>query len=360
MDLKQFFQRQPLLTIGIALILFDILFGGSFFAVMGIILIIVYVVRRKQGNIGKVNLNNLLKTIFKKTKFNNLNFNSQKPMETINPKKGKIGWWIGLTILLVIVISFASAFWVVVDAGETGVRSFFGKVRDNEFHSGFHLKNPLERVTKMNTRTQEYTMSVAQGEGERYGADAITALTKEGLSVDLDITVLYRLIEEKASDVYRDVGLLYDETIIRPSIRSVIREVIAEYDAKEIYSEKRQEAAQRISEVLVGKLEPRGIELEDVLLRHVQLPPDLAQSIQQKLQAEQEAQRYDFILQTEQKEAERKRIEAEGQRDAQAIINQSLTSNYLNYLYIQNLQEREGTIYVPTNPGTGVPLFRGL
>jgi len=354
MDLKKLFNKYPLLSYGIITVLLGLIFNSSFFIIAGIILILVFI---RQKNKGEKSFD--FKEIIKK--FNpNLNF-KDKSMETINPKRGrKIGGLITLGVVLIIFLSFASAFWVVVEAGETGVKSFFGKVRDQEFHSGFHLKNPLEKITRMNIRTQEYTMSIAQGEGRRTGADAITALTKEGLSVNLDITVLYHLIEEKASDVYRDVGLLYDETIIRPSIRAVIREVIANYDAKDIYSEKRQEAALNIAEVLKTKLEPRGIELEDVLLRHVELPADLAQSIQQKLQAEQESQRYDFVLEKETKEAERKRIEAAGQRDSQKIINESLTSSYLNYLYIQNLQNREGTIYVPTNPNTGVPLFRGL
>ncbi|HAT03914.1 MAG TPA: hypothetical protein DCS29_04040 [Candidatus Magasanikbacteria bacterium] len=353
MDFKQLIRQYPLAVGGFGSIILGLIVNSTFLIFLGFIVLYIFFSQAKK----KGTTNNFdIKKIFSK-----FNFNSGKPMETINPKRGRrIGFWIVLLVLFFVFLSFVSAFWVVVEAGETGVRSFFGKVQDNEFHSGFHLKNPLEKVTKMSIRTQDYTMSVAQGEGEREGADAITALTKEGLSVDLDITILYHLMEEKASDVYRDVGFMYDETIIRPAIRAVIREVIAQYDAKDIYSEKRQEAVQQIITELTKKLEPRGIELEDVLLRHVQLPADLAGSIQQKLQAEQEAQRYDFILQTEQKEAERKRIEAEGQRDAQQIINQSLTPNYLNYLYIQNLENRAGTIYVPTNPSTGVPLFRGL
>jgi regulator of protease activity HflC (stomatin/prohibitin superfamily) len=282
-------------------------------------------------------------------------------MEVINPKKSK--WWMYLTvffIVLFVVLPFASRFWVIIGAGETGVQSLFGKVRDEELHSGFHFRNPFVRVIKMNIRTEDYTMSVAHGEGERVSPDAITALTKEGLSVDLDITVLYHIQEENASDIYRDVGLQYNEVIIRPQIRSVIREVIAAYEAKDIYSEKRQDATQAIVDRLVEALLPRGIEMEDVLLRHVQLPPDLAQSIELKLQAEQEAERYDFLLERERKEAERKRVEAEGQRDAQRIINQSLTSNYLHYLYIQSLKDREGTIYVPISPDNGTPLFRGI
>ena len=139
-------------------------------------------------------------------------------------------------------------------------------------------------------------------------------------------------MQDEASEVYRKIGLGYDEVVIRPQIRSVIRGVIAQYEAKDIYSEKRQEAAKQILDILNDNLVDRGIEVEDVLLRHVELPEKLAASIQEKLQAEQESERYTFILEKEGKEAERKRVEAAGQRDAQKIINESLTQNYLNYL----------------------------
>ena len=282
-------------------------------------------------------------------------------MQTINPKKTRnIIIYTLIVIVGFIVLSVASSFWIVIEAGQTGVQSLFGKVKDTEYSSGFHVKNPLVKITKMNIRTQEYTMSISQGEGNKFGADAITSLTKEGLSVDLDITVLYNLKEENASDVYRDVGVSYEDVIIRPQIRSVIREVIAKYSAKDIYSEKREEATNEILQKLKERLGARGIEAEEVLLRNIQLPENLANSIQQKLQAEQDAERYDFILDKEQKEAQRKRVEAEGQRDAQKIINESLTTRYLEYLYIESLKEREGTIYVPTNPDNGTPLFRGI
>ena len=359
MDLKKIFDKYPLFVLGLGGFLIGVLANSGFFIFLGIILLFLASIKYKDKKTSKPNTSFDFDNVINSIKKNLIN--KEKPMETIDPrKKAKIGFWVVIGAVFLLFLSFASAFWVVIDAGETGVRSFFGKVRDSEFHSGFHIKNPLEKITRMNIRTQEYTMSITQGEGKRYGSDVITALTKEGSSVDLDITVLYRMVEEKASDVYRDVGLNYDEVIIRPQIRSVIREVIAGYDAKDIYSEKRQEAAQGIADRLTGKLDPRGIEIEDVLLRHVELPADLAQSIQLKLQAEQEAQRYDFLLQTEEKEADRKRIEAEGQRDAQQIINQSLTPRYLEYLYINSLKDREGTIYVPTNASNGMPMFRGV
>ena len=264
----------------------------------------------------------------------------------------------GVVVVLGLWLFFASI--VIVDAGQTGVYSLFGKVKGEELRSGFHLVIPLAKVTKMSIRTEEYTMSVAHNEGKRIGDDSIAALTKEGLSVNLDMTVLYHLSEDKASDVYQTVGLNYEEKVIRPSIRTAIRDIIAEYDAKDIYSEKRNEAAVKIAEKLSVDMNPRGIVIEDVLLRNVDLPANLANAIQEKLQADQEAQKYDFILEKEKKEKERKIIEAEGQRDAQKIINESLTTNYLYYLYVSDLKSREGTIYVPTNPSTGMPLFRDL
>ncbi|MCK5539169.1 MAG: prohibitin family protein, partial [Bacteroidales bacterium] len=267
--------------------------------------------------------------------------------------------FVTVLISLAIVIFLVNAI-RIVGAGETGVYSLFGKVKDNEVRSGLHIINPFAKITMMSIRTEEYTMSVTQGEGNITGADAITSLTKEGLSVDLDMTVLYRINEERASDIYRDVGLNFENKILRPSIRTSIRDIIAQYEAKDIYSEKRQEAADKIRDNLVADLESRGIIIEEVLLRNVALPTSLAQAIQEKLQAEQEAQKYEFILQKEEKEKERKIIEAEGQRDAQKIINESLSTNYLYYLYINELKDREGTIYVPTGNTTGVPLFRNL
>jgi len=260
--------------------------------------------------------------------------------------------------ILLIWLFFASI--AIVEAGEIGVYSLFGKVNEQELKSGFHLVIPLAKVTMMSIRTEEYTMSIISDEGQKKGADAITALTKEGLNVDLDMTVLYSLSEDSAADVYTTVGLDYVEKIIRPSIRSSIRAIIAQYEAKDIYSDKREEAAQNILENLRSSVEARGIIVEEVLLRNIVLPPNLATAIQEKLQAEQEAQKYEFILQREEKEKERKIIEAAGQRDAQSIINQSLTTNYLYYLYVNQLKDREGTIYVPTSPSTGMPLFRNI
>lgn len=269
----------------------------------------------------------------------------------------KFFMWTGIA-LIVLIILFRSL--VVIPAGMTGVYHLFGKVADGELRSGLHLINFLASVEKMSIQTEQYTMSVAKEEGLRQGDDSIDALTNEGLTVGLDITVFYHLTEENASDVYKNLGIYYGEKVIRPEIRGAIRDVVARYDLKTIYSEKRNEIVDAIQKKLEGSISPRGIVVESVLLRNVALPANLAKSIQEKLQAEQESQRYDFVLEKEKKEAERKRIEAEGQRDSQKIINESLTEKYLNYLYIRELKDRQGTIYVPVNPESGMPLFKGV
>lgn len=266
---------------------------------------------------------------------------------------------IPIVILIIGIFVFLKSL-VIIPAGATGVYELFGKVSDRQLPSGIHLVNPLGRVTKMSVRTEEYTMSVVAEEGQRYGDDSILALTNEGLEVSLDLTVLYRLEEASAATVYRTLGPNYVEKVIRPQIRSIIRSETSRYSAKEIYAEKREEFSSSISEKLTEELVTRGIALEEVLLRNVALPDKLAQSIQDKLTAEQESQRYDFVLDKEAKEAERKRIEAAGQRDSQKIVNESLTDKYLEYLYINSLKDRQGTIYVPTNPDNGMPLFKSI
>ncbi|MEA2097505.1 MAG: prohibitin family protein [Patescibacteria group bacterium] len=264
-----------------------------------------------------------------------------------------------ITVVILFLVVLAKSI-VIIPAGETGVYHLFGKVKDNELKSGFHIVNPLAEVTRLSIRTEQYTMSVARGEGQMVDDDSIGALTNEGLTVKLDITVFYHLTEDSASDVYKELGTDYQGKIIRPEIRSAIREVVAGYDSKSIYSEKRDEMIVKIKESMINNIEPRGIAIEQVLLRNVALPIKLDDSIQEKLQAEQESQRYDFILEKEKKEADRKRIEAEGQRDAQKTINESLTREYLNYLYIKELKDRPGTIYIPTDPDNGMPMFRGI
>lgn len=299
-------------------------------------------------------------TFFNQIKSNGMPNPMEVNVDRLSEKIGGAGKLVKWVVLALAGIWLFSSLIVVIDAGETGVYSLFGKVKDEELRSGFHLVNPLAKITHMTIRTEQYTMSIAPTEGQKKGDDSISSLTKEGLDVNIDFTALYRLEENKASDIYREVGVGYVDKIIRPEIRGVIRDVVSQYEAKELYSDKRQEASARMFSVLKERLESRGIVVEEAVIRNVQLPASLTKAIQEKLASEQEAQRYDFVLDKEKKEAERKRIEAGGQRDAQKIITESLDQNYLNYLYIKELKDRQGTIYVPINPATGMPVFKGI
>ncbi|HCE86831.1 MAG: Band 7 protein [Parcubacteria group bacterium GW2011_GWC2_44_17] len=267
---------------------------------------------------------------------------------------------VGLFIVLLVIFILFSITLTVVPAGHVGVMDFFGRAFDRELQPGLQFKIPFARVVAMSTQTNDYTMTSRTGEGQIKADDSINVLTKEGLTVNLDITALYHIIDTEASEIYKKIGKEYESKILRPTIRSSIRGVVAQFDANALYSEKREEAGQKILENIKAQLNQRGFAVEDVLIRNVVLPQKLADAIEEKLRAEQEAQRFDFILAKEQKEAERKRIEAQGQRDAQKIINESLTERYLQYQYIQGLKERAGTIYVPVSPENGLPMFKGL
>jgi regulator of protease activity HflC (stomatin/prohibitin superfamily) len=263
-----------------------------------------------------------------------------------------------LGVLFVGAILAFSFFIAVVDAGEVGVVSVFGNVSDTPLQPGINLKNPFAEVISMSTRTEQYTMASTSGEGQKLGDDSIEGITSDGANIRLDVTVFYRLRGDSAPEVYKSLGILYQENIIRPEIRSTIREKVAQFTVIEVFSEKREELSTSIFDDLKESLSKRGIELEDVLLRDVALPEMLITSINEKLSAQQEAQKLDFLLDREKKEAERKVIEAKGQRDSQKIINESLTDKYLYYLYINALENLEGTVYVPTEGG--VPLFKNI
>lgn len=281
--------------------------------------------------------------------------------------EGIIGGLIAITVVVGI-FSLISTFllggflscFVVVPAGNTGVVHLFGSVDDDEIHSGFHLKNPLASVTKMSIRTEEYTMSIASGEGDKEGNDSIDALTSEGLKVIMDITILYHLEEERASDIYKELGTNYEDKIIRPQIRGAIREIVANYTAKDLYSDKRQEVENSIFDKLQEQIEPRGVVLEQAILRNVILPTSLTNAISEKLEMEQQSQKMDFVVEKEVKEAERKTVEAGGIKRAQEIINKSLTPAYVRWYSIEMMKELAGSenttfLFVPLD-GQGMPI----
>ncbi|MBI3131808.1 MAG: prohibitin family protein [Acidobacteria bacterium] len=241
-------------------------------------------------------------------------------------------WGLGALIFL-----FSMA--VVVPPGQAGVVVFFGSVRKEALPAGLHLINPLSRVVEMEVRTRNYTMSTVADEGMRRGDDSIAVITADGLTVKLDVSVLYSLQQERLPEIYLTLGEDVEERLIRGAIRSAIRDSAANQIATDLYAAKRQLFTDSISKSLSQTLGQRGITLEQVLLRDVKLPDQITKAINEKIAADQEAQKMTFVLQKEKQEAERKRIEAEGQARAQGIVSASLTPQILEWQRIQALKE---------------------
>lgn len=220
---------------------------------------------------------------------------------------------------------------VQIDAGQVGVKKLFGKVQTDVLGSGLHFINPLMEVEKLDVRTLNYTMSGVHDEGKQNGDDAIRVLTADGLEVTIDLSVLYHVIINDAPKLLRETGIDYEDKIVRPITRTRIRDNAVYYDAVELYSSKRDEFQQRIYKTIEKDFASRGLLLEQLLVRNISLPESVKATIEQKINAEQDAQKMQFVLQKEKQEAERKRVEAQGIADYQHIISESLTDKQLQY-----------------------------
>ena len=244
-----------------------------------------------------------------------------------------------------------------VDAGFVGVKSLFGKVQKQTLESGLSLINPLMEVTNIDTRTQNYTMSGVHDEGTKSGDDAIKVLTADGLEVTIDLSVLYRVNPTEAPKLLSEIGVNFEDKIVRPITRTRIRDNSVYYDAVALYSTKRDEFQTRIFKTIEVDFKQRGLILENLLVRNITLPASVKSTIEQKINAEQEAQKMQFVLQKEKQEAERKRVEAQGISDYQRIINESLSDRQLQYEQIQAMKElaksaNSKIIVMPSKGGT--------
>jgi len=224
---------------------------------------------------------------------------------------------------------------VMIDAGQIGVKVLFGKVQNEVLGSGLHLINPLVEVRSLDVKTQNYTMSGSNDEGAKTGDDAIRVLTADGLEVTIDLTVLYKLLPSEAPKLVRETGVDYTDKIVRPLTRTKIRDNAVYYDAIALYSSKRDEFQSRIFKSIEDDFKKRGLVLEQLLVRNITLPQSVKATIEQKINAEQDAQKMQFVLLKEKQEAERKRVEAQGISDYQRIINTGLTSQQLQYEQIK-------------------------
>jgi len=236
-----------------------------------------------------------------------------------------------ITGVVVILIGILISSIIQVGVGEVGVKKLFGKVQPQVLNSGLHLVNPLLEIEKLDVKTRNYTMSGVHDEGTQSGDDAIRVLTADGLEVTIDLSVLYRLIANDAPRLLQETGANYEDKIVRPITRTRIRDNAVYYEAVALYSTKRDEFQQRIFKNIEGDFKQRGLLLENLLVRNITLPQSVRATIEQKINAEQDAQKMQFVLQKEKQEAERKRVEAQGIADYQRIISESLTDRQLQY-----------------------------
>ncbi len=235
---------------------------------------------------------------------------------------GRLGRTIGGVLAAAGLLGVLGQCIVSIPAGHIGLKDFFGKIGDGVLAPGIHIVNPLLTIREMDIRTQEVT-------------ETASVPSKEGMNVSLDISLLYSLEPAKAASIYRTIGLGYAEIFVVPTLRSEVRGATTAYEAKALYTSQRQAIAETIHAALVPIFAERGIRLEQVLLRSVTLPPQLAQSIENKLQAEQESERMRFVLDRERQEAERKKIEAQGIADFQNIVAAGISQNLLRWKGIE-------------------------
>jgi regulator of protease activity HflC (stomatin/prohibitin superfamily) len=255
---------------------------------------------------------------------------------------------LGILAFVLVILLFSSV--TRVNTGHVGVLTLFGKVTGETLGEGIHLINPLKTNNEMSIQTQTIKESAS-------------VPSSEGLMMALDTSLIYHLNPDKAAEVFQRIGADYEDKVVEPTLRSAIRESTASHTANALYTGEREMVAKQILDQITDQLRTRGLTVENVLLRDIQLPATLKASIEAKQQAEQEALAMNFRLQKETQEAQRKRIEAAGVRDFQQIVAQGITPSLLEWKGIEateTLAKSPNTkVVVVGNTKNGLPLILG-
>jgi regulator of protease activity HflC (stomatin/prohibitin superfamily) len=241
----------------------------------------------------------------------------------------------------------------LVRVGEVGVKHFLGQVDPIVLTQGVHLVNPLATIEKMSVREQSFP---SDGSVER-----IEAQTSEQLNVALEVSLLYRIDGANAPDLYQRIGNenQIKNRIVLNSVRNGVRDAVATKSINEIFSPNRREVAGAMEEAIQAKAGDR-IEVLEVFVRDVQAPQRVREAIEEKLQREQNVAAERFQTEIIQERARQQIEEAKGIAEAQQIISEGLTPEYLTFFYIEQLGQMPpgSVIYVPTEGG--VPLMRNI
>ena len=256
-----------------------------------------------------------------------------------------------LTVVILALLFFMGACSITkVDTGNVGVLTKFGRVTGDVLPEGIHLIDPLKSSNELSVRTQEQKESAS-------------VPSSEGLMMTLEASLLFHLDTDKAADVYQKLGPDYRAKIVEPTMRSAMREATSSHGANALYTGEREQVAKEIESNLAAQLSARGIVVEKVLLRDIQLPDSLKRSIELKQAAEQESLAMQFKLQKEKQEADRKRIEAQGIKDFQTIVAQGITPGLLEWKGIEATEKFAASpnakVVIVGNPKNGLPLVLG-
>lgn len=235
-------------------------------------------------------------------------------------------------IIIVIIVAFIIMDGLVsVPAGHVGVIFDQGRgVLENEFDEGLHLKIPFwQQATIMDARTQEYTMSIAEGEGEKYSDDSIESRSKDGQVIWVDATILYHIDKNEADNIKRTLGTKndYNLKIVRPRAREVLREVVARFNALDLVSEKRAEMVVEMNNDLEAAYAKHNIVLEEVVLRNVTYSVDFANAIEEKEVARQQIKTAEYQKEQAAQLKEKRIIEAEAEAESIRLKGEALRSN---------------------------------
>lgn len=247
-----------------------------------------------------------------------------------------------------------------IQPGHVGVPIIFGSVGDNVYTSGMHLRNPFAEIHKISIQEHAYSMTGQAESGtspheKPHINDTMSVLTNEGMKVDIDLTVQWRVVGEKVpwilnNKVYNDNDQ-FEADYVRPEIRRAIRDVCAEYSGQELYSTYRGNVGEEIRNKANALLARNGVVCVAVNMRNVTLPPTVTAAIEKKKEREQQNQEYDYKLQIEQKEAERKRLEAAGIRDFQRIVSEGISEQLIQWKGIEAAEK------LASSPNSKVLIF---
>lgn len=257
---------------------------------------------------------------------------------------------IGIAGVVMVVMMVLSRIVITVPTGHTGVKILFNKALDAPLAEGLHFVAPWMQVFPMTIRLREMKESAS-------------VPSKEGLIVNLDVSLFYRLESESAPGVLRELDPPYEQTFVKPQLSDVVRGVTASYEVKSLYTAEREAIANRMLEQLRPNLEKRGIIAERVLLRNIILPDKISEAIERKLEQEQEVEREAFKVQVEEMARKKKQVEGEKIREFQRLVNEGLTDRYLQWEGIQATKElaesNNSKVVIVGSGEKGLPLILG-